>query len=59
MVVAAVLTFTHATIGTLIPGLPQAIQDINVGIIALVANIVVLVVVSAVSRPRAVSAGAT
>ena len=56
--VAAVLTFTHATIGSLFPALPQAIRDLNVGIIALAANIVALVVVSAVSRPRAVSAAA-
>ena len=58
VVVAAILTFTHATIGSLFPGLPEEIRDLNVGIIALVANIVVLVVVSAASRPRKVSARA-
>ena len=58
-VVAAVLSFTHATIGSLFPALPQAIRDLNVGIIALAANIVALVAVSAVSRPRTVSADAT
>jgi solute:Na+ symporter, SSS family len=57
-VVAAVLSFTHATIGSLFPALPQAIRDLNVGIIALAANIVALVAVSAVSRPRTVSADA-
>ena len=56
--VAAVLTFTHATIGSLFPALPEAIRDLNVGIIALAANIVALVVVSAVTRPRTVLAGA-
>ena len=59
VVVAAVLTFTHATVGSLFPALPEAIRDLNVGIIALAANIVTLVAVSAVSRPRAVSASAT
>ena len=58
-VVAAVLSFTHATVGSLFPALPQAIRDLNVGIIALAANIVAMVVVSAVTRPRTVSAGAT
>ena len=58
-VVAAVLSFTHATIGSLFPDLPQAIRDLNVGVIALAANIVAMVVVSAVTRPRAVSAAAT
>ena len=57
-VVAAVLSFTHATIGSLFPALPQAIRDLNVGIIALAANIVAMVVVSAVTRPGAVPAGA-
>jgi len=56
-VVAAVLSFTHATIGSLFPALPQAIRDLNVGIIALAANIVAMVVVSAVTRPRTVPAG--
>ena len=57
-VVAAVLSFTHATIGSLFPALPQAIRDLNVGIIALAANIVAMAVVSAATRPRAVPAGA-
>ena len=57
-VVAAVLSFTHATVGSLFPALPQAIRDLNVGIIALAANIVAMVVVSAVTRPGAVPADA-
>ncbi len=59
VVVAAILTFTHVTIGSLFPGLPEVLRDLNVAIIALAANIVVLVVVNAVSGPRTVSAGAT
>ena len=54
-IVAAVLSFTHATIGSLFPTLPQAIRDLNVGIIALAANVVALIVVSAATRPRTVS----
>jgi len=52
VVVATVLTFTHATIGSLVPGLPEVIRDLNVGIIALGVNVVVLVVVSALTRSR-------
>ena len=57
-IVAAVLSFTHATVGSLFPALPQAIRDLNVGIIALAANIVAMVVVTSVTRPRAIPAGA-
>ena len=49
-IVAAILSFTHATTGSLMPWLPQWIQDFNVGIIALIANVVVLAVVSAVTQ---------
>ncbi|HUZ62815.1 MAG TPA: sodium:solute symporter [Acetobacteraceae bacterium] len=58
VVVATILTFTHATVGTLMPGLPEAIRDLNVGIIALAANIVVLIVVSALTRTRVAPADA-
>jgi len=58
VIVATILTFTHATIGTLIPGLPEAIRDLNVGIIALIANVVVLLVVSAITRIPAMQTAA-
>ncbi|MBW4033901.1 MULTISPECIES: sodium:solute symporter family protein [Acidiphilium] len=54
--VAAWLTFSHASVGSLMPFLPQAIKDLNVGIIALIANIVVLAVVSAATRRSALLA---
>jgi solute:Na+ symporter, SSS family len=57
-VVAAVLSFSHATIGSLFPALPEAIRDLNVGIIALTANILAMVVVSSVTRPDTVPARA-
>jgi SSS family solute:Na+ symporter len=53
--VAAWLTFSHSTVGTLMPFLPQAIKDCNVGIIALVANVVALAVVSAFTKRSAMA----
>ncbi len=49
-IVTTVLTFTGTTIGTIAPSLPQAVKDLNVGIIALVANIAALVAVGAATR---------
>jgi len=46
----AAVTLTHTTIGKLFPTLPSAIRDLNIGIVALAANIVVLFVVSALTR---------
>jgi SSS family solute:Na+ symporter len=45
------ITLTDTTIGKLLPGLPQVVRDLNVGIIALILNIVTVAVVSAVTRP--------
>jgi solute:Na+ symporter, SSS family len=52
--VATVAYFTsgHETIGKLLPGLPDAVKDINVGVVALLVNVVVLAVVSAVTAGR-------
>jgi solute:Na+ symporter, SSS family len=50
----AYITITNSTIGTLFPSLPQFIKDLNVGVIALVVNIVVMVVVSLVTQKSAV-----
>jgi SSS family solute:Na+ symporter len=49
----AAISLTHTTIGTLFPALPSAVRDINVGIIALVVNIVVTALVSAVTQRTA------
>ena len=46
----AIISLTHATIGTLLPWLPEAAREINVGIIALVLNVVVMVIVSLAMR---------
>jgi SSS family solute:Na+ symporter len=49
----AAVTLTHTGFGKLFPGLPPTVADLNIGIVALVANILVLVVVSAVTRRAA------
>ncbi|MGO4426897.1 sodium:solute symporter family protein, partial [Streptomyces sp. MCAF7] len=46
----AVVTLSGVTVGSLLPGLPQAVKDLNVGVIALVLNIVTMAAVSAVTR---------
>lgn len=51
-VVVGWLTFTKATVASTFPWLPAAWHDVNVGIIALVANVLVLVVVSALTASR-------
>jgi solute:Na+ symporter, SSS family len=48
----ALISLTNTTLGTLFPSLPQAVKDLNIGIVALVANIIVLVVVSAATQAR-------
>jgi SSS family solute:Na+ symporter len=54
----AATSLTHTTIATLFPGLPEALRDLNIGIVALVLNVVTTAVVSAISRrvPSASSA---
>ena len=46
----ATVTLAQTTLGKLVPALPQAVQDLNIGIVALVVNVVVLVVVSRVAQ---------
>jgi SSS family solute:Na+ symporter len=50
--ITTILTFTKTTIGSVFPGLPEVIRDLNVGIVALIGNVVVMVVVSALTRSR-------
>jgi len=59
-ILAGVLTVTYVTatnssVGSLFPFLPQAIKDLNVGIIALIVNIVVLLGVSLLTRSMSVN----
>lgn len=46
----ALISLTQTTLGTLFPALPQWVRDLNVGIVALVVNLVVLALVSAVTQ---------
>ncbi|HEX4366706.1 MAG TPA: sodium:solute symporter [Rhodopila sp.] len=48
----AVTSLTHTTIAQLFPSLPETLRDLNIGIVALVLNLVALAVVSAVTRRR-------
>ncbi len=47
------ITVSGTTVGTLLPGLPQWVKDLNVGIVALLVNVVVLVVVTVLIRALA------
>jgi solute:Na+ symporter, SSS family len=55
----AYVTITGSTVGSLLPFLPQAIQDFNVGIIAMIINMIVLVAVSLVTKSMSVSSSET
>ncbi|HVE22700.1 MAG TPA: sodium:solute symporter family protein [Acidocella sp.] len=50
--VVAYFNLAHETIGKLLPGLPDVLKDINVGIVALLVNVLVLTVVSVVTAGR-------
>ncbi len=43
-------TITSAAIGTLFPALPQAIKDLNIGLVALLVNVIVMFGVSLIAR---------
>jgi SSS family solute:Na+ symporter len=53
----ALTSLTNVSIGGLFPALPSAIKDVNIGIVALLANAVVLVAVSAIGRAAALGEG--
>ena len=48
----ALTTLTHTSMASLFPILPEALRDLNIGIVALILNLVTLGVVSAVTRRR-------
>ncbi|WP_368622453.1 sodium:solute symporter [Paraburkholderia sp. BR13444] len=52
----AVVTLTttlHWSVGQLMPFLPEALKDVNIGFLALAVNVIVFVIVSAVTQPSA------
>ncbi len=52
--VVTVTTTMHLSIGQLMPFLPDALKDINIGFLALAVNVIVFALVSAVTQPRSV-----
>ena len=48
----AATTLTHTSVASLFPGLPDALQDLNIGIVAMILNVAALGVVSALTRRR-------
>ncbi|CAH2781241.1 MAG: Uncharacterized symporter YhjB [uncultured Paraburkholderia sp.] len=48
--VVAITTTMHLTIGQLMPFLPDALKDVNIGFVALAVNIIVFVIVSAMTQ---------
>jgi solute:Na+ symporter, SSS family len=49
----AATSLTHSTMASLFPALPEALRDLNIGIVALLLNLVALGIVSALTRQRA------
>lgn len=49
----AYITITKTTMGALFPSFPQALQDLNVGIIALIINAAVMVIISLLTKKMA------
>ncbi|KOR82992.1 sodium:solute symporter family protein [Peribacillus frigoritolerans] len=55
VITVAYITITNATIGTMLPALPQVLKDLNSGIIALGVNIIIMLIVSAFTKQLPVS----
>jgi SSS family solute:Na+ symporter len=52
VLVVAVTTSMHLSVGQLFPFLPDGAKDVNIGFVALTLNIIVFALVSAVTQPR-------
>lgn len=50
VITVAYMTITNATIGTLLPALPQVLKDLNAGIIALAVNVIIMLIVSVFTK---------
>jgi len=48
----AATSLTHTSVATLLPGLPAAFRDLNIGIVALLLNLVGTGIVSAMTHRR-------
>jgi SSS family solute:Na+ symporter len=49
-IVVVYMAITNTTIGSMMPFLPQAVKDLNTGIVALIVNIVVMFIISLFTR---------
>lgn len=52
LAIVTYITISQSTIGTLLPFLPQAAKDLNVGIIALFVNFIVMITVSLIYKKK-------
>ncbi|HXA46359.1 MAG TPA: hypothetical protein VNW52_01925 [Burkholderiaceae bacterium] len=52
VITVAAITLTKSTVAIMFPFLPTALQDVNVGMVALALNVVVMGVVSAVTQSK-------
>jgi solute:Na+ symporter, SSS family len=50
--VVTVTTLMKASVGQLFPFLPERLKDVNIGFLALALNVLVLIIVSAITQPR-------
>jgi SSS family solute:Na+ symporter len=50
--VVTITTLTHATLGQWFPFLPERLKDTNIGLVALSVNVLVLLIVSALTQSR-------
>lgn len=53
VITVAYITLTQGTVATMFPSFPQVIKDLNVGIIALIINVVITVIVSLLITKKA------
>ncbi|HQT79691.1 MAG TPA: sodium:solute symporter family protein, partial [Rhodopila sp.] len=49
----AAINLSHSSMASLFPGLPEVLRDLNIGIVALVLNVVALTIVSTLTRRKA------
>lgn len=54
-IVVVYMTVTNTSIGLMMPFLPQAVKDLNTGIVALIVNIAVMLIISSLTRNVRVS----
>jgi solute:Na+ symporter, SSS family len=52
VLVVAVTTIMHLGVGQLLPFLPDALKDVNIGFVALTLNVIVFAIVSALTQPQ-------